>query len=69
MRLPSRRDGIVGGGPDQQVRLRFASADMDHRSFGVRRGLGSRAGEDAVPASRSSASPATWTRPCDSTMR
>ena len=48
MRLPSRRDGILGGRADQQVRERFASADMDHRSFVVRRGRGSRAGEDAV---------------------
>ena len=37
MRLPARGDRVVTGGPDQQVRLYLATADMYDRPFGVRR--------------------------------
>ncbi len=48
VRLPARRDRIVRGGPDQQVGLRLAAADMHHRPFGIPVGLGGRAGQHAV---------------------
>ena len=48
MRLPARRDRLVGGGPDQQVGLGVTAAGMHHRPFGIPAGLGGGAGKHAV---------------------
>jgi hypothetical protein len=43
VRLPVRRDRVLGGGPDQQVGLGAGPAGMHHRTFGISVGLGGRA--------------------------